>query len=387
MTLNQHRQENTLNMPNSYTVPLGKRSYDIVIDENLIQQAGTLIAPLLPMKRVILVTDSNIAALHLEKLQQSLTDQAISFHTVILPAGEQTKSFAKLEALLEEILKTKPERKITLIAFGGGVIGDITGFAASILLRGVPFIQIPTTLLSQVDSSVGGKTGINSKMGKNLIGSFYQPKQVLADLSLLHTLSEREYKAGYAEIVKYGIIGDKKFFHWLDQHTDHINQRDITILRESVECSCKAKATIVAQDERESGIRALLNLGHTFGHALEAECAYDGSLVHGEAVSVGMVLAMQYSHKIGVCSKAACEAVIHHLHAVELPTTLSDIRPNWEAANLLQHMYQDKKLENGQLVLILTRDIGDAYIAKEIDGASVQQFLQEIIDGTFSYNE
>ncbi|MCH2038324.1 MAG: 3-dehydroquinate synthase [Rickettsiales bacterium] len=360
-------------------VDLDENSYDIHIGQHLLSQAGQLIDPLLSLKKVIIVTDENVATLHLKQLEASLTASQISHTSIVVPAGEKTKCLAQLEQLINQILATKPERKLTIIAFGGGVIGDLAGFAASIILRGIPFIQIPTTLLSQVDSSVGGKTGINSNYGKNLIGSFYQPKLVLADMNLLHTLSDREYRAGYAEVVKYGVINNAEFFDWLDNNIDKINAKDTATLSEAVRVSCQSKSDVVAQDEKESGIRALLNLGHTFGHALEAECHYDGSLIHGEAVAVGMVMAMQFSHVSGLCAKEEVTKLEEHLKKAQLPTSIHDIKPSWDAKALLKHMYQDKKVANGKLVFILTRKIGEAFIAKDVEEADIYHFLQDII--------
>ena len=365
-------------------VDLGQRSYDIMIGNNMLNDTYLFIKDILPVDSIIIVTDENVAKLHLDTLEKSLNDNGVNCESFILPAGEKTKSFSVLNELIENIMSTRPERKTTIIALGGGVIGDITGFAASIILRGINFIQIPTTLLAQVDSSVGGKTAINSKYGKNLIGSFYQPKAVIADMNLLSTLSDREYKAGYAEIVKYGIINNFEFFKWLDSNIDNINERDIATLSEAVRISCESKAYIVSQDEKEKGMRALLNLGHTFGHALEAECSYDGTLVHGEAVAIGMVMAMKFSYKHNLCSKNDAIQVERHLKDVGLPTSIYDIRDNWDAQILLEHMYQDKKVDSGQLVLILAKSIGEAFISKNIDGGSVLEFLQEMIDGKYN---
>ena len=283
------------------TVDLGDRSYDIHVGEGLLERTGELLRHILPIPSVLIVTDKTVADLHLGTLQAALDKSDIKYQTVVLPAGEQTKSFKELEALLETLLAYKPERNTTLIAFGGGVIGDITGFAASILLRGVPFIQIPTTLLAMVDSSVGGKTGINTKYGKNLVGTFYQPKCVLADISLLKTLPKREFLAGYAEVVKYGFIQDATFFEELEKNASQLNNS--AHLKHMIMTSCKAKADIVEKDEREGGIRALLNLGHTFAHALEAEMGYDGRLLHGEAVAIGLVLAFSFSVSRDLCPK------------------------------------------------------------------------------------
>lgn len=361
-------------------VNLGDQSYDICIGQNILNTTASLIAPLLPLKKVIIVTDDNVSKLHLEALEKSLASENIEYNSIILPAGEKTKCLTELEKLTNTILATKPERKLTLLAFGGGVIGDITGFAASIILRGIPFIQIPTTLLSQVDSSVGGKTGINTSYGKNLIGSFYQPKMVIADMQLLNTLSNREYAAGYAEVVKYGLINNYDFFKWLDENIERINAKDTSTLAKAVEISCQTKSDIVAQDEKEAGVRALLNLGHTFGHALEAECHYNGTLIHGEAVAVGMLMAFQFSYRIGICSKDDVIYVEQHLKKANLPTTIYDIKDSWCPDALLKHMYQDKKVANGKLVFILVKGIGKAFIAKDIAESTMYEFLKEIVN-------
>ncbi len=360
-------------------VGLGERSYDIIIGSDLLANAASFIAPVLPLKRVVIVTDENVSASgHLNKLMNSLKSEGIKYHPIILPAGESTKNFAQFEKLINEILALQVERNITIIALGGGVIGDITGFAASVILRGVNFIQIPTSLLAMVDSSVGGKTGINSLYGKNLIGSFYQPKLVLADIATLKTLSQREILAGYAEVVKYGLIGDADFFSLLE--SSNVDKNDSEHIKMLVHSCCLAKAKIVEQDERESGVRALLNLGHTFGHALEAEMGYDGRLLHGEAVSIGMVMAFQISHKMGLCDAIDVERVITHLSKVGLPVKTSDIEGfNSNAKDLLNHMYKDKKVQSGKLVFILVNGIGGAFIKKDVDADFVYEFLEEIL--------
>jgi len=355
-------------------VELGHRSYEIKVGDGLLSSAGESFLPYLTLKRVCVVTDSNVAALHLSALEKSLNAVGISYEVIVLPAGESTKSFSQLESLLNELLSFGVERNITLVAFGGGVVGDITGFAASILLRGVPFIQVPTTLLAMVDSSVGGKTGINTKYGKNLVGSFYQPKLVLADIELLDTLPERELLAGYAEVVKYGLINNVEFFAQLEKSADVALD-----LSEYVLQSCRAKAEIVAQDEREGGRRALLNLGHTFGHALEAEMEYDGRLLHGEGVSVGMVMAFWYSVRIGICPKEDAQRVENHLKKVGLPTRPMDITPDWDVSALLGHMKKDKKVAGGKMVFILANAIGDSFIDKDIHEDDMFNFLSEFI--------
>lgn len=365
--------------PASLTVALGARSYDIYVGSQLLANCGVALKAALPLHHVFIITDQHVAKHYLPQLEKTLSDAGIIYEAIILEPGERTKSFAVLERVIDEIISHKPERKSTLIAFGGGVIGDLTGFAASILLRGVNFIQIPTTLLSQVDSSVGGKTGINTRAGKNLVGSFYQPRMVLADTSLLSSLPKREFLAGYAEVVKYGLISDLEFFHWLEENLDKIIAGDEEALKHAVLTSCQSKADIVERDETESGVRGLLNLGHTFGHALEAETGYSDELVHGEGVAVGMVLAFKLSALIGKCSQEDVAKVQSHLARVGLPTTLSDVRESWDVDRLIDHMYQDKKVSQGKLVFILAEGIGRSYIDKEVDVDKVRELLVEEI--------
>lgn len=361
------------------TVALGERSYEIVIGNDLLARTGELLASVTRSNKVFVITDENVAKYHLETVEQSLQQQGITYEIIILRPGEQTKNFLVLEFVLNEILNHRPERHTPLIALGGGVIGDLTGFAASILLRGVPFIQIPTTLLAQVDSSVGGKTGINSQQGKNLIGSFYQPKLVIADSAALDSLSKREFLAGYAEVVKYGLIDKPEFFAMLENNVAGIKARDKQLIEQCVRISCEAKAEIVAKDEREGGVRALLNLGHTFGHALEVETGYSDALNHGEGVALGMVLAFQLSVRLGYCQQEDLDRVSQHLSAVGLPTKLQDIRKHWDIKRLVEAMYQDKKVEGGNLVFILTRGIGKAFIAKEVSEEVVIKLLKELL--------
>lgn len=374
-TMNKQQQQDNIKQ---VRVDLQERSYDIIVGKHILRHIGKRIAHILPGAMQVIVTDEHVAKHHLATVEASLKQQNITYHTIILPPGEKTKSFEQLHLLLNQLLALRPERKTGLIALGGGVIGDLTGFAASILLRGVTFIQVPTTLLAQVDSSVGGKTGINTEYGKNLVGSFYQPKLVMADMAALHTLPEREYKAGYAEVVKYGVINDKKFFQWLVTQEEAINTKDTEFLRHAVVTSCTAKATIVAQDEREAGSRALLNLGHTFGHALEVAMEYDGRLLHGEAVAIGMVMACIMSEQMGLCKTSeAKEALISHLKSVGLPTSPYDIAPEWDIEQLVQAMYQDKKVSDGKLVFILLKDIGESMIVKGVTEKQVRECLRE----------
>jgi 3-dehydroquinate synthase len=366
-------------MSHSLTVELGNRSYDIIIGDGLLAKAGSYFAPLLRKPRVIVVTDETVAKLYLQPLEASLSAAGITHHHVILPAGEQTKSFSELQQLLDTLLSFTPDRNVTLIALGGGVIGDITGFAASILLRGVDFIQVPTTLLAQVDSSVGGKTGINTKYGKNLVGTFYQPRLVLADISTLATLPKRELLAGYAEVVKYGIINDEVFFNWLEKNPVAADHPDKKALAHMVLESCKAKAAIVALDERESGARALLNFGHTLGHALEAETGYSDKLLHGEAVALGMLLALRLSVRRKLCSEEDYKRALQHFQATGLPTNICDIQPKWNAAKLIEHCYHDKKAKDGGLTFILAQKIGKTFISHDITRAELEGLLAEVI--------
>ena len=374
----------TVSNSNGHTVTvrvdLGERSYDILIGENLLDNAGAVITEILRQPRVIVITDSNVASLHLPALETSLSKAGIETHSIILPAGEQTKDFAHLAGLLDQCLDARIARDTTLIALGGGVIGDITGFAAAIALRGIDFIQIQTTLLAQVDSSVGGKTGINTKHGKNLVGAFHQPALVLADVATLDTLPEREIRAGYGEVVKYGLINDAPFFNWLEKNGPALCNGEHAARIQAVETCCRAKAAIVAADEHESGQRALLNLGHTFGHAFEAESGYSDKLLHGEAVAIGMVMAFSLSGKLGLCNDEETARIAAHLKAVNLPASLSGIaEPSWTPARLLSHMSQDKKVLAGQLTFILARRIGEAFISRDVKPETVQSLLEEAL--------
>jgi 3-dehydroquinate synthase len=359
-------------------VELGDRAYDILIGPGLIGSAGSAIAGRLKGRRMAVVTDDSVAPLYLAPLTESLEAEGISVHPLVLPAGEKTKSFEPLMAVTDHILAAKIERNDAVIALGGGVIGDLTGFAAGIARRGTRFIQIPTSLLAQVDSSVGGKTGINSRHGKNLIGVFHQPDLVLADTGVLDTLSEREFRAGYAEVAKYGLIDKPDFFEWLEA-----NWRDVfsggPSRIEAIAVSCQAKADVVAQDERESGLRALLNLGHTFGHALEAATHYDSSrLVHGEGVAIGMVLAHQFSARMNLVSPDLGRRVEKHLREVGLPVAMADIPGELPPAEtLLEAITQDKKVKGGKLTFILTRGLGQSFVADDVPASEVLSFLRE----------
>jgi 3-dehydroquinate synthase len=362
--------------PERLRVALGERSYDIVVGEEILAEAGRHMAPVLRQPRVFVVTDQRVADLHLAGLERALDEAGIDYDALVLPPGEQTKDFAHLEDLAGRLLDRKVERRCALVALGGGVIGDLTGFAAAILLRGIDFIQVPTTLLAQVDSSVGGKTGINMPQGKNLVGSFHQPRLVLADTEVLSTLPRRELLAGYAEVVKYGLIGDPEFFAWLEGHGVGVIDGDPAARRHAVVTSCAAKAAIVAADEREQGARALLNLGHTFAHAIEAETGYTDELLHGEAVAIGMVMAFELSERLGLCPAEDAARARRHLAAVGLPTGLESIAGRiWTAASLLDHMRSDKKVRGGRVAFVLARGIGRAFLSEEVDLSDVEALL------------
>ena len=349
------------------TVDLGARGYDIVVGDDILARAGQLMAPVLRQPRVIVISDETVAKLHLDMLRNALAAASIESAEIILPAGEQTKDFAHFGSLMESILDHGIERRTTLVALGGGVIGDIAGFAAAVALRGLDFVQIPTTLLAQVDSSVGGKTAINTAHGKNLVGAFHQPKLVLADTTVLDTLPRRELLAGYAEVVKYGLIDNPSFFAWLEGHGAALRDGDRAARRHAIVESCKAKAAIVAADEREADQRALLNLGHTFGHALEAETGYGDALLHGEAVAIGMVLAFDMSTQLGLCPASDSDRMRRHLAAIGLPTAPGQALGNqWSADALIGHMAKDKKVVDGKLTFVLTRGIGQAFLSQDV---------------------
>jgi 3-dehydroquinate synthase len=358
-------------------VELGPRSYDVVIGAGLIDEAGERISALLPGRSAAIVTDSNVADLHLAPLRGALIRAGIRAHPIVVPAGENSKNFQELEIAVEAILQAKLERHDAVIALGGGVVGDLAGFAAAITRRGMALIQLPTTLLAQVDASVGGKTGINSRLGKNLVGVFHQPALVLADTDVLSTLPRREFAAGYAEVVKYALICDGEFFTWLEDNSPEIFGGGPPRLRAIAE-SIRGKARIVAADERERGERALLNLGHTFAHALEAACGFDAArLVHGEAVAIGIVLAHAFSAAEGLAPAADTERVRAHLKAVGLPTSIADIPgPRFSVDDLMHHMAQDKKVKGGRLTFILTHGIGRASIAEKVPPGPVRSFLE-----------
>jgi 3-dehydroquinate synthase len=358
-------------------VPLGARGYDIAIGRDLIAELGTRIAALRPGAAAAIVSDETVAGRYLAQAEAALNSAGVRASPVVVPAGEASKSWRVLEGVCEQLLAARIERGDLVVALGGGVVGDLAGFAAAIVRRGLSVVQVPTTLLAQVDSSVGGKTGINSAHGKNQIGAFHQPILVIADTALLDTLPARVFRAGYAEVVKYGLIGDAGFFAWLEA-----NWRDVLgggpAREHAIATSCRAKAITVANDERETGERALLNLGHTFGHALEAAAGLSDRLLHGEAVSIGMALAFAFSARRGLVAPAEAARVERHLAAAGLPTRPSDIAGEWPGADaLMALMAQDKKARRGKLTLILARGIGASFVAPDADPAEVRAFLAE----------
>lgn len=363
-------------------VDLHSRTYDILIGRELLSQAGTLISSSnCDITQAILLSDDNVAPIYMNTLEKSLSEEKIYTRRLTLPAGEQSKSFSTLEKLIEKLLHDGVERNTVLISLGGGVIGDLGGFAASIILRGIPFIQVPTTLLSQIDSAVGGKTAINSRYGKNLIGSFYQPGLVLADLDTLLTLPSRELKAGYAEMVKYGIIDGREFFSWLETNGKQVLSGDPFSQSQAIATCCRIKANIVSEDEKEKGRRVLLNLGHTFAHAFEAESGYNGSLLHGEAVSIGILLAFALSVRLGICDIKDYRRVYDHLRSQGLPTDASMLLPEAQKVEaLLKRMTHDKKNKNGKLNLVLTRGIGLTFLANDVSVDGVRTLLEDFLN-------
>jgi 3-dehydroquinate synthase len=356
-------------------VALGERAYDILIGRGLLSDAGALIAPL-GARRAAIVSDETVASLYADRLIASLAERGIGSASILVPPGEASKSYESLARVCDAVLASRVERGDLVIALGGGVVGDLAGFAAAIVRRGMRFVQMPTTLLAQVDSSVGGKTGINSRHGKNLVGAFHQPSLVIADTSLLDSLSPRELRAGYAEVVKYGLIDDGAFFDWCEANWWDViaggPERDMAVAR-----SCEAKAAVVARDEREDGDRALLNLGHTFAHALERAVGYDAErLVHGEAVAIGLALAFRFSEKLRLCSRQDSRRVEDHLAEVGLPRRLQDVPGGCGSVDwLLDAMAQDKKVKDGALTFILARGIGQSFVARNVPVDAVRSFL------------
>lgn len=363
-------------------VALGTRSYDVRIKPGLIDRAGTEIAPLLRRKRVAILTEDRVAALHLPRLQAALDAAGINHAAHVLPAGEATKSWEGLRAATEFLLDERIERRDLVLALGGGVIGDLAGFAAAILRRGVRFVQLPTSLLAQVDSSVGGKTGINTRHGKNLVGAFHQPSLVLADTGILATLPPRDLLAGYGEVVKYGLLGDAAFFDWLEAHGPALAAGDADARQYAVVRSVQMKAEIVERDETEEGDRALLNLGHTFCHALEAATGYSDRLLHGEGVAIGCAQAFELSARLGLCAQETPGRVRAHLRAMGMKVDLADIPGDLpDAAALVRLMGQDKKVQDGRLRFILARGIGQAFVADDVPPAMVESLLAEALRG------
>jgi shikimate kinase/3-dehydroquinate synthase len=366
--------------PRRLSVVLASTSYDVVIGDDLLSRAGALLAPVLPQKRAVVVTDAAVAELHLPALQRGLAATGIATQQIIVPVGEASKSLQSYLSVVDQLLEARVERRTTVIALGGGVVGDLAGFAAATVLRGVPFVQIPTTLLAQVDSSVGGKTAVNTPRGKNLVGAFYQPRMVLADTATLATLPPRELRAGYAEIAKAGLIGDAAFFDWCESNGAAVVGGDRDAQAEAIKRACAFKAAVVGDDEREekpNDGRALLNMGHTFGHALEAEYGYDGGLLHGEGVAVGLGLAFKLSARLGHCSSADAERVVAHVAATGLPAELAMLNRRFSAETLIGHMRRDKKVRDGALHFVLARGIGQAFTAADVPIAAVTELLRD----------
>ncbi len=361
-------------------VPLGARSYDVLVGAGLLEEAGARIAPLLERPRCAIITEERVAGLHLEPLRRALSSAGIEAPALVLPPGEASKSWQMLERSVEWLLGQRIERQDVVIAFGGGVIGDLAGFAAAVLRRGVRFVQIPTTLLAQVDSSVGGKTGINSPHGKNMIGAFHQPSLVLADPRVLATLAPRDFLSGYGEVVKYALLGDAAFFEWLEENGPALAAGDLALRREAVRRSVQMKADIVGRDETEQGERALLNLGHTFCHALEAATGYGERLLHGEGVAIGCALALEASARAGLCPQEAPSRLRAHLRAMGMKADPGDIEgalPDADA--LMALMAQDKKVRAGRMRYVLVRDIGDAFVAEDPDPALIRSVLADAL--------
>ncbi len=358
------------------TVALGNRSYPVHVGSGLLADAPFMIRDAFNSPRCVVITDSNLSKLYAEKFHQGMARVGLcKDDPLIIPAGEQAKTFSYLSFILDHLFQKNIDRKTMLVALGGGVMGDLVGFAASIALRGLDFIQIPTTLLAQVDSSVGGKTAINSPRGKNLIGAFHQPRMVIADIDTLKTLPTRELRAGYAEIVKYGLISNPDFFDWLESKGHNLLAGRPEKQIRAIKTCCEMKAAIVAQDEKEStGKRALLNLGHTFGHAFELMANYDASLLHGEAVAIGMAKAFELSTRLGLCPERDTLRVKEHLAAVNLPISIKG--RGWNSDTILAHMYRDKKAENGMLNFVMTRGIGQAFVQEHVQASDVKAVLE-----------
>jgi len=366
--------------PRRLPVVLSSTRYEVVIGDGLMARAGSLLAPVLPQKRAVVVSDANVARLHMKTVLDGLRQSGFETSSAVVPAGESTKNLESYLSLVDQLLEARVERRTSVIALGGGVVGDLAGFAAATTLRGLPFVQIPTTLLSQVDSSVGGKTGVNTKRGKNLVGAFWQPRMVLADTGSLATLPARELRAGYAEIAKAGLIGDASFFAWCERAGPAVVSGDRDAQAEAIERACAFKAAVVGDDEREekpNDGRALLNLGHTFGHALEAEYGYDGGLLHGEGVAIGLGLAFRLSEKLGLCARADVDRVLAHVASVGMAADLRSLNRRFSAATLIGHMRRDKKMRDGALHFVLTRGIGQAFTSSDVPPEAVEELLRE----------
>lgn len=359
-------------------VDLADRRYDIIVGSDIFSDKNLPLATMIGNRQAIIITDTNVAKSHLKTVSNYLKENNLKSETIILPDGEKTKSFTYLTKLMDKIFAFRPNRKTILIALGGGVIGDLVGFTASILLRGVDFIQIPTTLLSQVDSSVGGKTGINNDFGKNLIGTFYQPKLVLTDISMLKTLPHRQFVSGYAEIVKYALINNRDFFVWLESNIELLKKCDPQIVAQAIILSCKTKAQIVAMDEKESNIRALLNLGHTLGHAMETYKDYSEIIYHGEAVALGTIFAFELSKNFGSFKNDDIEMLKLHYKKIGLPISPFQLDNDWDIKHLMELMMQDKKVDNQKLTFILATQIGKTYIEKNVENNLVFNTLKKL---------
>lgn len=365
---------------NVVNVALGSRSYEVRIGQGLIASAGQHIAPLLRRRKVAVITDDTVAARHLMDLAKAFETEGIAMTALTIPPGESSKGWEQFARSVEWLLEQKIERRDVVVAFGGGVVGDLVGFAAAVLRRGVRFVQIPTTLLSQVDSSVGGKTGINTPQGKNLVGAFHQPSLVLADIDVLATLPARDFLAGYGEVVKYGLLGDAAFYDWLETNAPAMAKGDVALRQYAVNRSVEMKAGIVSRDETEEGERALLNLGHTFCHALEKATGYSDRLLHGEGVAIGCALAFELSQRLGLCSQEAPSRVRAHLRAMGMKVDLADIQGDLPGAEaLLALMGQDKKVIDGKLRFILARGIGEAFVAEDVPPDLVRGLLSEAL--------
>ena len=372
-----------VNEHNKLRINLKENSYEIIIEHGLLACLGTLISNKFVKPKTFIVTDNNISVHWLKQTIESLSAQGISPKVLEVPVGESTKSFINLEKIIDQLLDSKVDRDSLLIALGGGVIGDLAGFAGAVTLRGIKVIQVPTTLLSQVDSSVGGKTGINVRQGKNLVGSFYQPSLVAIDTQVLETLPPRQLFAGYAEVVKYGLIKDCSFFDWLELNGKKVLEGDKLAQQFAIFTSCRIKAEIVEADEKEQDLRAILNFGHTFGHALEAEAGYDGNLLHGEAVSIGMVMAIELSKNLGYLSGQDAGRAIKYIRNIGLPTNIKSIKgsTSWNPDGLMQHMQHDKKVSNGQLRFVLLKGIGEAYLTADVEKKEVYSIIEKSLSG------